>query len=318
MPLPDDITELAGRVSNWGRWGDDDELGCGNLLTGDATRRGVAAVRTGRRIPLAAELKADGIQVGQPARRYNPILTVTSLNERDRFAPGIWEGTDDLVTMSTCAGTHVDALSHVSYDGFLYNGVPTSAVTAQYGASKLGAERLPQIVTRGLLLDVARTKGVESLDEISPGYAISAEDLDAAADAARVVPEAGDVILVRTGQMRHYLAGDRRRYTVGTEFSQPGLSVHTIAWIRDRDIAGAFVDTYAYEAFPPTHADWSDCLAVHLLHIRDMGLLQGQNWDLEALSVACAEDGRGDLLLLASPEPIVGATSAPVAPVAVL
>ncbi len=318
MPLPEDITELAAEVSNWGRWGDDDELGCGNLLTAETARRGTDAVRDGRRVSLAADLKADGIQVGQPARRYNPILTVTSLNERDKYAPGIWEGTDDLVMMSTCAGTHIDALSHVSYDGFLYNGVPTSAVTAQYGASKLGAERLPQIVTRGLLLDVARAKGVDSLDEISPGYAITAEDLDAAAELAKVTPEPGDVILVRTGQMRHYLAGDRVRYTVGTDYSQPGLSIQTIPWIRDRDLAGAFADTYAYEAFPPTHADWSDCLAVHLLQIRDMGLLQGQNWDLEELSVACAEAGRGDVLLVAPPEPIVGATSAPVAPVAVL
>lgn len=318
MPLPDEIAALAAEVSNWGRWGDDDELGCGNLLSAESTRRGTAAVRDGRRISLAADLKADGIQVGQPARRYNPILTVTSLNERDKYAPGIWEGTDDLVTMSTCAGTHVDALSHVSYDGFLYNGVPTSAVTAQYGASKLGAEKLPPIVTRGLLLDVARAKGVDSLDEISPGYAITAEDLDAAAELAKVTPEAGDVILVRTGQMRHYHDGDRHRYTVGTDFSQPGLSVHTIEWIRDRDLAGAFVDTYAYEAFPPTMADWSDCLAVHLLQLRDMGLLQGQNWDLEELAEACAERGSGDVLLVAAPEPLVGATSAPVAPVAVL
>ncbi|HMX08069.1 MAG TPA: cyclase family protein [Microthrixaceae bacterium] len=318
MPLPDEIATLAAEVSNWGRWGDDDELGCGNLLSAESTRRGTAAVRDGRRISLAAELKADGIQVGQPARRYNPILTVTSLNERDKFAPGIWEGTDDLVTMSTCAGTHVDALSHVSYDGFLYNGVPTSAVTAQYGASKLGAEKLPPIVTRGLLLDVARAKGVDSLDEISPGYAITAEDLDAAAELVRVTPAPGDVILVRTGQMRHYHAGDRQRYTVGTDFSQPGLSVHTIGWIHRHDLAGAFVDTYAYEAFPPTQADWSDCLAVHLLQIRDMGLLQGQNWDLEELADACAERGSGEVLLVAAPEPLVGATSAPVAPVAVL
>ena len=318
MPLPDEIATLAAEVSNWGRWGDDDELGCGNLLSAESTRRGTDAVRDGRRISLAAELKADGIQVGQPARRYNPILTVTSLNERDKYAPGIWEGTDDLVTMSTCAGTHVDALSHVSYDGFLYNGVPTSAVTAQYGASKLGAEKLPPIATRGLLLDVARAKGVDSLDEISSGYAITAEDLDAAAELARVTPAPGDVILVRTGQMRHYHAGDRQRYTVGTDFSQPGLSVHTIGWIHRHDLAGAFVDTYAYEAFPPTQADWSDCLAVHLLQIRDMGLLQGQNWDLEELADACAERGSGEVLLVAAPEPLVGATSAPVAPVAVL
>lgn len=318
MPLPDDLADLAARVSNWGRWGEDDERGCANLLTDESARRGVASVRSGRRFPLAVDLRADGIQVGQPARRYNPILTVTALNERDRFAPGIWEGTDDLVTMSTCAGTHLDALAHVSYDGFLYNGFPTSVVTAQYGATRLGAEKLPSIVTRGVLLDVARLKGVASLDEIHPGYAITAEDLDAAAEQARVEVQPGDVLLVRTGQMRHFHAGDRTRYAVGTGASQPGLSVHSVTWIRDHDVAGAVTDTYAYEAFPPSRQDWADCLAVHLLHIRDMGLIQGQNWDLEAISEACAEEGRGDVLLVAAPEPLVGAASAPVAPVAIL
>ena len=318
MSLPAELVELEQRVSNWGRWGDDDQLGCGNLLDEEAVRRGVGSVRSGRRIGLAVDLKADGVQVGQPARRYNPILTVTSLNERDKFAPGIWEGTDDVVFMSTCAGTHMDALCHVSYGGKLYNGYPTSAVTAQYGASVLGAERLPKIVTRGLLLDVARVLGVECIDQVDPGYAITAADLDAACELARVTPEPGDVVLVRTGMMRHYREGDRLRYAVGNAHSRPGLSVHTVEWMHRHDVAGAFTDTYAYEAFPPTQPDWSDCLAVHLLQIRDMGMLQGQNWDLEDLAEACAEEGRGDVLLLAAPEPLVGASSTPVAPVAVL
>jgi kynurenine formamidase len=318
MPLPGDLPELAARVSNWGRWGDDDELGCGNLLTEASTRRGVATVVTGRTISLAAPLRADGIQVGQPARRYNPILSVTSLNERDVFAPGIWQGTDDIVTMSTCAGTHVDALCHISYDGMLYNGVPTEVVTASGGASRLGAEKLPDIVTRGVLFDLPRLKGVAGLDEIDPGYAITGDDLDEAADAAGVTVASGDVVLVRTGEMRHHLAGDRRRYAVGDQYRLPGLSVHSIEWMHRHDVAGAFTDTYAYESFPPSQPDWSDTLAVHMIQLRDMGLLQGQNWDLEGLSVACAEDGRATFLLVAAPEPLVGASSAPVAPVATL
>ena len=316
MPLPGDLSDLAARVSNWGRWGDDDQLGCGNLLTGDAARRGAEQVRSGRRVSLGVDLKADGIQVGQPARRFNPILTVTSLNERDQYAPGIWEGTDDIVMMSTCAGTHVDALCHVSYDGLMYNGVPTSAVTAQEGATKLGAEHLPQIVTRGVLLDLPRLKGTAGLDEVDPGYSITADDLDAAIDAAGITIESGDVVCVRTGEMRHYLAGDRQRYAVGDQFRMPGLSVHSIEWLHRHDVAGAFVDSYAYEAFPPTMADWSDCLAVHMIQLRDMGLIQGQNWDFEDLAVACEEEGRWSFLLVATPEPLVGASSAPVSPVA--
>lgn len=316
MPLPGDLPELAARVSNWGRWGDDDQLGCGNLLTPDAARRGAEQVRSGRRVSLGVDLRADGIQVGQPARRYNPILTVTSLNERDQYAPGIWEGTDDLVMMSTCAGTHIDALCHISYDGQMYNGVPTSAVTAQEGATRLGAEQLPQIVTRGVLIDLPRLKGVAGLDLVDPGYAITADDLDAAVDAAGIAIESGDVVCVRTGEMRHYRAGDRQRYAVGDQFRLPGLSVHSIEWLHRHDVAGAFVDAYAYEAFPPTMPDWSDCLAVHMIQLRDMGLLQGQNWDFEDLAVACEEEQRWSFLLVAAPEPLVGASSAPVSPVA--
>lgn len=276
------------------------------------------------------ELRADGVQVGQPARRYNPILTHTSVNERDKFAPGIWEGTDDLVTMSTCAGTHLDALCHVGYDGKLYNGFDNAEVTPQYGAAKLGVEKLPPIATGGVLLDVARAKGVDGLDEIDMGYAITGGDLDEAAELAKVTVEPGDLVLVRTGEMRHYRSDPhtpmtpiqttpRWRYAVGTgETKLPGMSIHSIRWLREHDVAGCVNDTYAYEAFPPTQSDWSDCLAVHMIHIRDMGLIQGQNWDLEDLSLACAERGSGAFLLLAAPEPFKGAASTPVAPVAVL
>lgn len=330
MPLPGELGELAERVRNWGRWGDEDELGCGNLLDSDAALRGQQSVRSGHNVPLAVELRADGVQVGQPARRFNPILTHTSINDRDPFAPGIWEGTDDLVTMSTCAGTHLDALSHISYDGFFYNGFPADSTTAFAGATRMGAEKLPAIATRGVLLDVPRAKGVEGLDDVDIGYSITGEDLDAAAELAKVEIQPGDFVLVRTGEMRHYLADPREpfvpiqdtqrwRYAVGTgESKLPGLSVHSVEWMHDNQVAGAVSDNYAYEAFPPSLPDWSDCLAVHMIHVRDMGLIQGQNWNLEQLAVRCAERDSGAFLLVAAPEPLRGAASTPVAPVAVL
>ena len=199
MPLPGDLAELAERVSNWGRWGDDDELGCGNLLDSGSALRGQDSITSGQRVSLALDLRADGVQVGQPARRFNPILTHTSINDRDPFAPGIWQGSDDLVTMSTCAATHLDALSHISYDGSLYNGFPADSSSALAGATRLGAEKLPSIATRGVLLDVPRSKSVTGLDEIDQGYAITADDLDAAAELAKVTIEPGDFVLVRTG-----------------------------------------------------------------------------------------------------------------------
>jgi kynurenine formamidase len=317
VPLPDHLEAIRAKVSNWGRWGDDDQLGTGNLLTPEAALRGAAAVRSGRRFSLAVHLDLNGPQVGQPARRMNAFLTLTTQNERDPAAPGMWAGTDDLVTMSTAAGTHIDCLSHITYDDLMYNGFPASNVTASAGAITCGAETLPEIVTRGVLLDVARVKGVDGLDEVDPAYAITGDDLDAAADRAGVQVQSGDAVLVRTGFMRHFKAGRRKLYASGDQYRIPGLSMHSVEWMHDHDVAAAFVDTYAYEVFPPFSPDWSDTLAVHMLQIRDMGLIQGQNWDLEALAADCAADGQHDMLLLAAPEPITGASSTPVNPVAV-
>jgi len=164
MALSDEVRDLGKKLSNWGRWGDDDQLGCGNFLTPEAARRGAACVRTGKRFSLALDLKHDGVQTGQPKGRFNPILTFTSLNERDKMAPGIWEGTDDLVTMSTCAATHIDALSHISYDGLLYGGRSQKTIGANNGATWCGAEQLPDIVTRGILLDLHVDEAVRQVD----------------------------------------------------------------------------------------------------------------------------------------------------------
>ncbi len=315
MAVSPELLELAERVRNWGRWGDDDQRGAANLIDAEATRRGAASVETGHRISLAVDLRADGVQVGQPAGRYNPILTPTSLNERDKMSPGVWEGTDDMVTMSTCAGTHIDALSHIGYDNQLWGGRDQRAsVTAANGATWCGAEQLPSIATRGVLVDVPRQRGI---DELPPGTAVQADDLAAAYERGRIEPAPGDVLVVRTGEMRHYLAGDRRRYAVGVDWQLTGVGLSCVEWHHAHGIAGCFTDTYAYEVMPPESGNWDDLLAVHMLQLRDMGMLQGQNWNLEELADAVAEDDRTGFFLVAAPEPIVGATSAPVHPVAI-
>lgn len=316
--LPAHVEEVRARVSNWGRWGDDDQRGCANLLDDTAARRGAACVRVGQRVSLALDLGPDGPQMGQPAHRTNPRLEVQIVNERDPHAPGVWASSDDAVHLSTSAGTHVDTLAHVSYDDRIWNGFPADSVTRDRGATVCGAETLGPIVTRALLVDLPRVRGLDRLDEIDPGFAVTGDHLDEALDAAGLTPEPGDVVLLRTGSIQHLHAGDRNRYTLGDQYRFPGPSLGSVEWVRRHDLAGLFTDTYAYEAFPPPSPDWSDTLGVHMLQLRDIGLLQGQNWDLEALAAACADVGRWDVLLVATPEPIVGATSTPVAPVAVL
>ena len=316
--LPPNVEAVRARVSNWGRWGDDDQRGCANLLDDAAARRGAATVRTGERISLALDLGPDGPQVRQPAHRENPVLETQIVNQRDPQVPGVWVSSDDAVHMSTCAGTHVDTLAHVAYDDQIWNGHPAASITAEAGATVCGAETLTPIVTRGLVVDLPRLRGVVGLDEIDPGYALTGDDLDEVLAAAGLTAEPGDVILLRTGDIRHHHAGAHDRYALGDSFRFPGPSLASVEWVRQHDVAGLFTDSYAGEAFPPPSADWSDTLCVHMLQIRDIGLLQGQNWDLERLAVRCAELGRWEVLLVATPEPIVGATSAPVAPVAVL
>lgn len=316
--LPANVEEVRARVSNWGRWGDDDQRGCGNLLDEEAARRGVACVREGRAIDLALDLGPDSPQVGQPKHRTNPELEMQIVNERDPHAPGVWLCSDDSVRMSTSAATHVDTLAHVSYDGLIWNGFPATTISPETGASVCGAETLAPIVTRGIVVDLPRLRGVDGLDEIDPGYALTGDDLDEAFDAAGLTPAPGDALLIRTGAVRHLHAGKRELYTLGDSFRFPGPSLASVEWVRRHDVAVVVTDTYAYEAFPPPSPDWSDTLCVHMLQIRDMGVIQGQNWDLEQLSAACAAASRWDVLLTASPEPIVGATSTPIAPVAVL
>ncbi|MFF8657965.1 cyclase family protein [Streptomyces huasconensis] len=308
MSLPAAFHDIAARVNNWGRWGADDEIGTLNLITDDVVRSAAAAVRSGRRVPLALPLKEDGVQTGLIPGRVNPLHAMVQINQ-ELFGPGTVATSDDTVTMGLQTATHWDALTHVSHSGKIYNGRPAATITAHTGARFSGIEKVPYIVSRGVLLDVARAKGLGRL----PGdHAVSPEDLDEAAEFGGVTVRRGDIVLVRTGQIQVYLAGDRHMYG----HPSPGLSVRTPEWFHARDVAAVAGDTLTFEIFPPEiEGLW---LPVHALHLVEMGLTQGQNWDLEKLSTACAQEGRYAFLLSAMPEPFVGGTGTPVAPVAVL
>ncbi|GGR24034.1 cyclase family protein [Streptomyces netropsis] len=308
MPLPSEFHEIAKRVNNWGRWGAADEIGTLNLITGAVVRAAAATVTTGRRIPLALPLRQDGVQTGMIPGRVNPLHTMVAVNW-EMFGPDTVATSDDTVTMGLQAGTHWDALPHVSHSGKIYNGRPADSITTHGRAAFSGMEKAGPVVSRGVLLDVARARGAERLDS---GHIVTPEDLDAAEELAGVTVRAGDIVLVRTGQIQQYLAGDREAYA----FPSPGLSIRTPEWFHARDVAAVANDTLTFEAFPPEFENlW---LPVHALDLVEMGMLQGQNWNLEELSEACAEEKRYAFLLSATPEPFTGGTGAPVAPVAIL
>ncbi|MFY4719088.1 cyclase family protein [Streptomyces sp. LaBMicrA B280] len=308
MTLPQEFHEIAERVNNWGRWGAGDEIGTLNLITDEVVRGAVAEVRTGRRVPLALPLTHDGVQTGVIPGRVDPLHAMTQLNQ-ELFGPGTVACSDDVVTLGLQAGTHWDALPHVSHGGRLYNGRPAATVTAHGGAEFSGIDKVRPVVSRGVLLDVAAALGVARL---AGGHAVTPQELERAEEFGGVRVRAGDIVLVRTGQVRVLLGGDRHGYG----YPSPGLSIRTPEWFHARDVAAVANDTLTFEIFPPEIDNlW---LPVHALHLVEMGMLQGQNWNLEELSTACGESGRYAFLLSAMPEPFVGATGSPVAPVALL
>jgi len=174
--LSQDFTALAAQVSNWGRWGDQDELGTLNLIDATAVQRGAACVRTGKRFSLSLPLDENGPQIGGVPGRVNATRTMTQINAEFTGTPDGFCTSDDVVTMGLQAATHWDALAHVSYSGQLYNGIQASSIT-EAGAARCGIERVESLTTRGVLLDVARARGVDRLDA---GYGITPDDLDAA------------------------------------------------------------------------------------------------------------------------------------------
>jgi kynurenine formamidase len=310
MAMPDWFHELAGKVRNWGRWGDDDEIGTINLIDPAARMRGAASVKTGRAFSLALPLHADGIQTGVIEGRINPVHTMVAINAAMSGDPSEFCTSDDQIQMGVQAATHWDGLGHVSYNGKIYNGFPASSITAEGGATKCGIEKITSMTSRGVLLDIARLKGVDCLEG---SYAITGDDLDAAAEMAKVKIEPGDIILLRTGKMVSLLQDPPDKF--GYMFPNPGPSLKSVEWFRRHDVAAVANDTLTFEVYPSE--DPAAQLPVHLLHLVDMGMTQGQNFVLDALATDCAEDGQYTFFLEASPQPILGGTGTMVNPVAI-
>jgi len=322
--IPSSFTELAARVSNWGRWGADDELGTLNLIDEAARLRGAAAVENGDAYGLSLPLSAEeGIQVGFVPGRVNPTRTMIAINVALSPDPEWIASSEDVVTLALQCATHWDGLAHVSYGagpdgGRLYNGFSADSVTGA-GAGRLGIHLVRSLVSRGVLLDLPRTKGLELLD---PGYPITPADLDDACASAGITVEPGDVVLVRTGQPAHLALPGRpgiggaepKRDLVAYTWPSPGLTVATAEWFHDHDVAAVATDTMVLEVYPCEDPDLY--LPVHLLHLVEMGMTQGQNWFLDELAEACAADGRYGFLLDATPLPFTNALGSPVSPVA--
>jgi kynurenine formamidase len=267
--------------------------------------------------------EAEGIQMGFIEGRVNPTRSMICVNNPLSPDPEWIASSEDVVTFAMQCATHWDGLAHVSYGagpdgGKLYNGYPASSVT-EAGTTKLGIHLIGSLVSRGLLLDVARAKGLEVLDG---GYPITPDDLDAACELGKLTVEPGDVLLVRTGQAAHLALPGRpglagappKRDLIAYTWPTPGLTLATTEWFHAKDVAAVATDTMVLEVYPCE--DKNLYLPVHLIHLVEMGMTQGQNWFLDELADACAADGRYEFLLDATPLPFTNGLGSPVNPVA--
>ena len=191
------VDEAFKALSNWGRWGKDDQIGTLNHVTPADIVAAGKLISRGKIFALGIPLGASGPQRGLFGKRWNPIHTMLATGtdalagrqERLLYA-------DDALNMPIQAATHWDSLGHIFYHDKMYNGHHASAVDSN-GLSKLGIEHAKdKLVGRGVLLDIARLKGVDTLKD---GEGISNDDLDACAEAQKVEIRKGDFVIVRTG-----------------------------------------------------------------------------------------------------------------------
>ena len=237
----DDIRAAADRLTNWGRWGPDDEIGTLNNITPQNIIAAAKLIRKGKVFSLALNFDSNGPQNGRWGNRFNPIHTM--LTSGVDAVAGKHETiglryADDMVSMPLQCGTQWDALGHIFYGEKMWNGYDARLVDSS-GAEKNGIEKTKdKMVGRGVLLDVARFKGVASLED---GYGISVDEVERCAAAQKVEIRKGDFVIVRTGHMERCLAsGEWGGYAGG---DAPGLRFETADWIRRTDMAAICADT---------------------------------------------------------------------------
>jgi kynurenine formamidase len=301
-----DVRALGQSLSNWGRWGAEDERGTTNLITPEALVAAAGLVRQGKLFDLGIGFDSDGPQPG--GVRTNPMHFMTATGAGQDFRGGFCYADDYIVMPLQCA-TQWDGLAHVFYDGQLYNGFPSSQVTPK-GALRNGIEKQAKgIAGRGVLLDIAALKGVPWL---TAGHAITPDDLEAAAERqGGVAVRSGDIVLVRTGWRRFFTETKS-----AAQFMQgsPGLGIGCCEWLRRRDVAAVCSDNFAVEVQPS--GDQDNALPLHMVLIRDMGMTLGEIFDLEELAADCEADRVWEFFFSAPVLKVTHAVGSPINPLA--
>jgi kynurenine formamidase len=308
------IYEAAEKLKNWGRWGADDQIGTLNFITAQDIVRAASLARTGKVFALGIPLDRHGPQSGLFGGRWNPIHTMlatgTDAAAGRQDKPQTLRYSDDAINMPVQSATHWDSLGHIFLDDRMYNGLDARLVDAN-GLSKLGIEHTrAKMVGRGVLLDVARHKGVAWLPD---GHGISNQDLDDTAKAQGVEVRRGDFVIVRTGQMERCLAEKQWGGYAGGD--APGVKFENCYWCHEHEIAAICSDTWGVEVRPnetdEVNQPW------HWVVIPAMGLTMGEMFYLKELAEDCAKDKVYEFFFCGPPLVIMGGSGSPINPQAI-
>jgi kynurenine formamidase len=264
---------------------------------------------------MTLPLDASGVRVydlAQPLERTTPTsanhpsfqIALIRRHGDEMRADGS-SGANDLMALGTHTGTHIDALCHVAADGRLHGGLDAEAASRGGRFSELGAETIAPIVARGVLIDAPSLLAV---DAVPPEQGIGARELDRACSELDLTVGSGDVVLVRTGWARHF--GDPESF-VGRATGVPGVDESGGRWLAEREVRAVGSDTIAFEHISP---GGSPLLPVHTILLVEHGIHIMEVLNLEDL----ARDRVTELLVIAAPLRIVGATGSPLRPLGIV
>ncbi|MEO5842875.1 MAG: cyclase family protein [Acidimicrobiales bacterium] len=284
----------------WSRYGTDDQAGALNEITTATTARAARLVRQGRVFDLAHVLDASVPSFGD--------RTFTQRIAERAPAGGIGENRVHWIAerfeATTQMGTHMDGLNHLHVDDLAYNGNRISQITADFGTTRLGVETLPQVLTRGVLLDIAATRGVTSLEL---GDVITVDDVERTLSRMHLQLQAGDAVLFHTGWGRHWHDAPAR-YTEG----EPGPGMAVAEYLADHRVAITGCDTWSFGPVPSEDPDRPFAVP-QFLNVR-YGVIVVENLFLDEIA---RSDVAEFLFIVAHPK-LRGATGAWVAPLAVI
>jgi len=310
IPTEDEVLSYFDKLSNWGRWGPDDELGTPNLITPEKTKRALSTVQEGATVSLSREILWDGA-VDVPSPPVHFMLESGegwASGEKVSYRPNA--AAIDYIGMvfHGVSVTHVDSLAHFFWNGKTYNGKPAHLVSTSLGATVCAVTAAKQgFISRGVLVDVPMIRGVEWVER---GEGVMPSDIRAAEERCGFKVEEGDILLIRTGQLyRRNVEGPVAR-TAGSTACQAAC----LPLFHERGVAvmgsdtGNDVSPAHYQKVPQP---------IHQVGITAMGLWILDNANLEDLAEACRQRNRWQFMVSIGPLPLHNTTGSPVNPIAV-